>query len=283
MRLQLIFLLLFFSSTIAFSQKKGNKGLIDAKYECTYSVKYINDTIKMTHGTDDWFVLQIGDDLSYGYSYLKYQTDSLFDSGGVGTWVENVQKNIKNGTMSTLYSSDLMYAKVFKEYKEKKLEVIDHISINYFIYGEDLTPQAWTLLDDTMTIAGYACQKAVCGYKGRSYEAWFTPEIPINEGPWKFYGLPGLIIKLYDTKRQYEFELVGFKNTDKKIDIRPLTTKRITGFFKFSLTQIDRIKFLQAKFGEKGELITSADMAKVGLSNDEPVKQYYDYIELDYK
>ena len=35
------------------------------------------------------------------------------------------------------------------------------------------------------TVASFDCQKAECDFRGRRWEAWFTPEIPVSEGPWK--------------------------------------------------------------------------------------------------
>jgi hypothetical protein len=49
--------------------------------------------------------------------------------------------------------------------------------------------------------------KATTSFAGRNYEAWFTPEIPISDGPYKFYGLPGLIFKICDKKNQHVFTL----------------------------------------------------------------------------
>ena len=69
--------MLLFYSTVAFSQKQGDKEPVDAKYKCTYSIKYINDTIKMTQGTEDGFILLIGDNLTYEYSYISFHADSL--------------------------------------------------------------------------------------------------------------------------------------------------------------------------------------------------------------
>mgnify|MGYP003452363209 CR=1 FL=1 len=43
-------------------------------------------------------------------------------------------------------------------------------------------------------------------FRGRNYIGYFTPEIPISSGPFKFSGLPGLILELYDTKREVSFE-----------------------------------------------------------------------------
>jgi len=282
-------ILLLISSTVAFSQKSGDKNFVDAKYKCTYSFNFINDTIKMTHGQKDRFILLIGDDLTYGYGYLRYQMDSLVNTpGGLRKFMMDASDNWKKNRIPppAWITTDLMRAKVFKDHKEKRITVLDNISTSNFMYEEELTSQNWIIRDDTMTIAGYVCQKAQCSWRGREYEAWFTLEIPISEGPWKFYGLPGLIVKLYDTKHQYEFELIGFESTNEKIDIQPLYTKKTTGLFHSqltNLTKIDRMAFLQAEYGEKGKIISKMDDEKAGIINDAPVVKHYDYIELDYK
>jgi len=277
-------------STFVYSKKKDNKHLVDAKYECRYSIQYINDTIKMTNGREDWFILKIGNDLTYGYSYLDYyRADSLFyqvpEGRGIQMLVDSYLEGVKNGTVtsSNWNSSGLYYAKLYKDYREKKVKVLDNISVHWFIYEEELIPQNWIIRDDTATIAGYACQKAVCDYRGRSYEAWFTPEIPISEGPWKFYGLPGLIVKLYDTKYHYDFELVNIKAIEEKIDTQVLSTRKMIRIGSPKLTEIERKEFLRAKFGEKGEMISNMELAKVGLSSSSATEMNYDYIKLDYK
>jgi GLPGLI family protein len=71
---------------------------------------------------------------------------------------------------------------------------------------------SWELLPDTLTVAGYPCQKARCFFSGRHYEAWFTTAIPVSDGPWKFSGLPGLILKIQDTQKHYQFECTGLRN-----------------------------------------------------------------------
>ena len=78
-------------------------------------------------------------------------------------------------------------------------------------YTEKMTPIAWTLGTDTTTILGHPCQKATCHWRGRDYEAWFATDIPIRRGPWKFGGLPGLIMKIYDKDRLYVFEAVAIE------------------------------------------------------------------------
>ena len=54
-------------------------------------------------------------------------------------------------------------------------------------------------------------QKATTSYGGRDWIAWFTAEIPFQDGPYKFYGLPGLIVKMEDTTGSHIMTLVGNK------------------------------------------------------------------------
>ena len=74
-------------------------------------------------------------------------------------------------------------------------------------YAEPAAKFAWKLLAETDSVGGYLCQKAETEYKGRVYEAWFCPEIPIDAGPYKFRGLPGLILKVEDETGDYAWEL----------------------------------------------------------------------------
>ena len=289
-RFVIIFLLLLICPVIAFSQKNG-KGIVDAKYECRWSVNFIDDTTKMIQGIEDWIVLQIGDDLSYQYSYLSHQWDSiqahlLKNPNEMALFIENRIEELRNSDTresGVPRSSSLRNAKLYKDYKAKKIKALDHISVHWFTYEESLTPQDWEIQDDTMTIAGYLCQKAVCDYRGRSYEAWFAPEIPINEGPWKFYGLPGLIIRLNDTQHHYEFDLEEFKSVNNTIDTNVLTTnKMVSDNRTVTLTKIEREKLLRMQWGKQGDMIAQAEMAKVGIPFTPSVKQH-DYIERDYK
>ena len=70
----------------------------------------------------------------------------------------------------------------------------------------------WQLEDERQTICGYQCQKATCHWRGRNFIAWFTSKIPIKSGPWKFGGLPGLIMKVCDIRNIYTWEAVAVEN-----------------------------------------------------------------------
>ena len=78
-------------------------------------------------------------------------------------------------------------------------------------YEEKWRGQEWTLQEDTASFLGHQCQKAICRWRGRDYIAWFAPDIPISRGPWKFGGLPGLIMKIHDVDSIYVFEAVAIE------------------------------------------------------------------------
>ncbi len=69
----------------------------------------------------------------------------------------------------------------------------------------------WEILDETKDIIGYECIKAVSADRGRRWTVWFTPEIPIQEGPWKLCGLPGLILEAEDNHNEYHYLANGLR------------------------------------------------------------------------
>ena len=66
--------------------------------------------------------------------------------------------------------------------------------------------------EDPTKILGYTCQKALGEFRGRKYIAWFTSDIPLSDGPWKFCGLPGLILAVQDTEAYFVFTCIGVDN-----------------------------------------------------------------------
>jgi len=70
---------------------------------------------------------------------------------------------------------------------------------------EETGTMNWQIESETKRISSFLVQKATIKFRGRSYEAWFAPEIPISIGPWKFHGLPGLILEIYDQELGVQF------------------------------------------------------------------------------
>lgn len=63
----------------------------------------------------------------------------------------------------------------------------------------------WKLINQDTIISGYPCKKATVNYSGRDWSAWYCPEVPITVGPYKFNGLPGLIMNIKDSEGVFNF------------------------------------------------------------------------------
>lgn len=85
-------------------------------------------------------------------------------------------------------------------------------------YTEPYSEMTWEIGDSTKTILGYECIQADTDYHGRHWTAWFTPEIPIQDGPWKFHGLPGLILEVKTTGGKYGYIANGIEKSGKVIN-----------------------------------------------------------------
>ncbi|WP_353148523.1 GLPGLI family protein [Chryseobacterium sp.] len=78
------------------------------------------------------------------------------------------------------------------------LETLSLEGVNYLVNDRfpDLT---WnTNYSSTDTLGKYVCHKATASYRGTTLIAYYTNSIPVPVGPYKFGGLPGLIVMLYN-------------------------------------------------------------------------------------
>ncbi len=65
---------------------------------------------------------------------------------------------------------------------------------------DSLPNYSWSVLEkETKKIGEFLCKKATTNFRGSEITAWYSEELNIPFGPWKFKGLPGLILELYNT------------------------------------------------------------------------------------
>jgi GLPGLI family protein len=204
----------------------GSKETIgEANVQITYEFKGINDTLKPDKFSEDLFVLQIAKDgLSKFYSDNLRLRDSIFAAA---------LKNAAGGNFNINFSGKAANAAqkmAFKNYPKGKITVTDKVLNTDYSYEEKMNGlMKWEILADTATILGYLCQKAVTDFHGRRYEAWFTPEIPLQEGPWKFCGLPGLILNIADTKQHFSYRCVEITNVQTPIEFLKREYMKVSG------------------------------------------------------
>ena len=98
---------------------------------------------------------------------------------------------------------------LFVGYPDGELSSFDKVTPNRYLYTEPLPDFGWQLTDDTLTVGGYLCQKAVGKYAGRTWTAWYSEDVAASFGPWKLRGLPGMILKAEDKDGIFSFVCVG--------------------------------------------------------------------------
>lgn len=117
-------------------------------------------------------------------------------------------KNFDRAQMQNLRSN--MQFVVEKDLTNQSIVYKSRIGRDNYSYSE--TPFfEWKILPETVKIGDYQTQKAEAKFAGRTWYAWFTQQIPLQDGPYKFGGLPGLIVKVQDEKGDYSFDLMQTK------------------------------------------------------------------------
>lgn len=113
------------------------------------------------------------------------------------------------------------YYLVFKNYPETGiLTYVEKRGAQYYLYEEQIPTPEWTLVEGDTTILTYACQKAVSHFRGRLWTAWYAPELPYDNGPWKLCGLPGLILKATEQDGIFSFTATGIEKVA-SVELRP--------------------------------------------------------------
>lgn len=107
---------------------------------------------------------------------------------------------------------------IFRSADHNEMTVYDKASsLEHGYYTEPLSEIVWEISDSTKNVLGYDCVMATAIYHGRNWTAWFAPDIPLQEGPWKLNGLPGLILEASESTGQHSFVATGLKASNQEI------------------------------------------------------------------
>ena len=206
----LSFLALALSLSSAFAQH-------EPFLECHYTESYIDYPEKGKVKQDE-MVLIISKGASEFYSLWCREHARLRDSlTAKGASLEEIlaaRDKVK-------YPVSTQHTVIYKNYPEKgRLTLTDQLIKSSFLYTEKMEIPQWEVFGEKKQIAGYDCQKAETNFLGRKWTAWFAPEIPVEDGPWKLCGLPGLILQAEDSEKEYRFTCIEIKNVSDAPAIR---------------------------------------------------------------
>lgn len=183
------------------------------QYKATYLLEYQPDSTDAGSVTTEEMLLYIGDRISIFASKGRAAEDSL-DAKATFNGIAGTNF----GERARLTETDFNYT-IYKGFPEGKISHSIRILKDRLRYQEDLDLQQWEISPETKAVNGFHSQKATTSFAGREYIAWFTTEIPISDGPYKFHGLPGLIVELKDLNNHYHFKLTGFRVLSKPVPV----------------------------------------------------------------
>ena len=140
------------------------------------------------------------------------KTESYFSVG------DDILNDAENEVSIITYNDDfyeIFYTNIKSNIILHKQKLLDKV----ILVEEKIQKIPWAIdLSEKKTVMGYSCTKATGTFRGRQYTVWFTEEIPIQLGPWKLNGLPGMILEAYDAYNEVSFvseKIENFKEPTK--------------------------------------------------------------------
>ncbi len=215
------------------SQEYSSKLLDKSIQNFYYNLKFVSDKENNQNKREAIYILEVGDKYSKFTEVNNLKLDSLY---------------YKFSLLSSVGSKEINETFNFKTYSKlvllKNNDSLKNIFQNSIIYTyqyiADKPHFNWKLEKGYKEILGYKCQKATVKYGGRKYIAWYANDIPINNGPYVFQDLPGLILNLESEDGDYSFNLIGMDKIPKDIYIR--NDKKIIN------TTIDKFKIVEKSY-----------------------------------
>ena len=191
------FLALFLISNTIFGQDKIMDTL---KFEIVYNYTYQINKENASNIKSDNMVLKIGNRISEYICNNEIIAKQKFKE----------MKLSGNSDMRNVPKATILY-RIIKDNKKEEMLFFNQFGVTKMFYKEPLNQMIWSLINEEKVILGYNCKKAITTFSGREYIAWYSTDIILSDGPYKFNGLPGLIFSISDTNNHHRFEINGIK------------------------------------------------------------------------
>ena len=204
MKKVLLLIIIFLISKFVYAQFPPAPQILDKKLcvdtayiELLYSFKFKN-LAGQKDFTEDIRKIQIGNHIVKDFSQIVFHYDSLA--------TERTKKGLQTQNIPTQTYPCELYSDVENHLRKEKYRLM--LNAGVLCYDSQwITPEWQFIPDDTIRLSNYLCNKAQINYAGRNYTAWYALDYPISYGPFKFWGLPGLIIKIEEESGLFIWEL----------------------------------------------------------------------------
>lgn len=173
-----------------------------------YKFTYQNDSTSSASRKSVFTQLMIGDDESHFQTLSKFRADSALAQKGGSIWSVYSYGRIEPNNFLIVKRADIIstYEPV------NGMGFSGNNELSY--YEEKKVDMQWEIHPDTAHIHNFVCQKATTDWGGRTWVAWFTMDIPISDGPYKFCGLPGLVLSISDRDKYFTFDMVSISKVN---------------------------------------------------------------------
>lgn len=189
-----------FLAILCFCINIGAQNYYPIRYQCIYYCKWSTDSTAITY-IEDTLVLNISTSINTFHKATYLLPDTVLTKQNS---VDTIQSRYSFNTDKVALDDYLIINN-----SSKTIITITHHD-HLFQEAHKVVPK-WKIRDSVKVIKGYVSALAECEQDGNKWFAWFSPTIPVFAGPWKLFGLPGLIIQAYDIENNHLFELISIE------------------------------------------------------------------------
>ncbi|MDR2207083.1 MAG: GLPGLI family protein [Flavobacteriaceae bacterium] len=176
-------------------------------YRFYYELRYAPDSTQKEIKKTELYILdydtQTNESLFYSNSHIK--NDSI--NKRLSSMMNLSSITVNMGDFKDSYINEII------EKKDSEYNIYSIIDGDFFTYKQDIDIK-WKIENEKLEILEYECISAETDFGGRKWKAYYTADLPFASGPYKFGGLPGLILKISDEDKDFEFTIAGINKIE---------------------------------------------------------------------
>lgn len=190
-------------TTLSFSQNST------AIMEVNYETKLISDSLNRDKVSNMEFTLLFNNVRSL---YFHQDTKRYYDA------ISGKTKS-NNNVINTSVGGVPRYPRYNSSVYKSNDTLTASLPVGKYIFNFEEPKLIWEILNETKSIKNYKCQLArTITETNDVFYAWFTSDIPIPEGPFRFKGLSGLILEVYNKNKTIEIIAIEIKKSKESIE-----------------------------------------------------------------